>query len=75
MKFSEIPYTRPEGEEIKTNIKNLTEQLQNAGSYEEARSVFLAYDQEFRRTEEKAYSLCKKQHRQDDNVCTDRCGN
>ena len=50
MKFSEIPYTRPEGEEIKTNIKNLTEQLQNAGSYEEARSVFLAYDQNSRQT-------------------------
>ncbi len=51
MKFSEMPYTRPEGEEIKTNIKNLTEQLQNAGSYEEAHAVFLAYDREYRRTD------------------------
>ena len=49
MKFSEMPYTRPDGEEIKKNTKELTERLRNAGSYEEAREVFLAYDAATRR--------------------------
>ncbi|MBQ7147077.1 MAG: M3 family oligoendopeptidase [Lachnospiraceae bacterium] len=48
MKFSEMPYTRQDGEEIKTKIQDLTRQLQNAKSYQEARAVFLAYDQNSR---------------------------
>ena len=48
MKFSEMPYTRQYGEEIKTKIQDLTRQLQNAKSYQEARAVFLAYDQNSR---------------------------
>ncbi|MBP3728909.1 MAG: M3 family oligoendopeptidase [Lachnospiraceae bacterium] len=50
MKFSEMPYTRQDGEEIKTNIKNMTRQLQNAKTYDEARAVFLKYDREDRQT-------------------------
>ncbi|MBQ7060037.1 MAG: M3 family oligoendopeptidase [Firmicutes bacterium] len=41
MKFSEMPYQRPDTDEIIREIKDLTERLKNAQSYEEARAVFL----------------------------------
>ena len=41
MKFSEMPYTRPDAEALKKQMSQLTERLQNAASYEEARQVFL----------------------------------
>ena len=41
MKFSEMPYSRPDIEELKRNLKDLTEQLRNAESYSEAKEVFL----------------------------------
>ncbi|MCR4621190.1 MAG: M3 family oligoendopeptidase [Clostridiales bacterium] len=41
MKFSEMAYTRPDAEAIKKELQELTGRLRNAGSYEEARAVFL----------------------------------
>ena len=42
MKFSEMPYVRPDPEKIKKWTAEYTEKLKNAQSYEEARAVFLA---------------------------------
>ena len=41
MKFSEMPYKRPDPEEVKKELQALTERLGKAESYEEARAVFL----------------------------------
>ena len=41
MKFSEMPYERPDLDAVKKQYSALTERLKAAGSYEEARSVFL----------------------------------
>ncbi len=41
MKFSEMPYKRPDPEAVKAQLQNLTERLKNAQSYEEARAIFL----------------------------------
>ena len=61
MKFSEMPYARPDGEQIKNNIKALTERLKNAKNYDEAREVFLEYDSEYRRVDT-LYSLVFIRH-------------
>ena len=45
MKFSEMPYKRPEPEVVIQAVKDLTGRLKNAGSYEEARAVFLEYEE------------------------------
>ena len=49
MKFSEMPYVRPDPEKIKKQTAEYTEKLKNAQSYEEARAVFLAYQEEYKR--------------------------
>ena len=41
MKFSEMPYARPDTETVKKQLTKLTERLKNAGTYEEARAAFL----------------------------------
>ena len=41
MKFSEMPYKRPDPEALIAQVKEMTERLKNAKSYEEARAVFL----------------------------------
>ena len=41
MKFSEMPYERPDAEAVKKELQELTGRLKNAKSYEEARAVFL----------------------------------
>ena len=41
MKFSEMPYERPDLDAVKKQYSTLTERLKAAGSYEEARTVFL----------------------------------
>ena len=46
MKFSEMPYTRPDPEAVKQQLRDLTERLKNAGSYEEAKAVFLEKEEE-----------------------------
>ncbi len=45
MKFSEMPYKRPDPEEIKRSFEKYTEQLKNAKTYEEAKAAFLAYEE------------------------------
>ena len=41
MKFSEMPYTRPDAETVKKESTELTERLKNAKSFEEAHGIFL----------------------------------
>lgn len=41
MKFSEIPYTRPDPEKVRTEFRALVQRLKNARSYPEAREIFL----------------------------------
>ncbi|MBO6060729.1 MAG: M3 family oligoendopeptidase, partial [Clostridia bacterium] len=47
MKFSDIPYSRPDGEAVKAEFAALTEGLRNAKSYEEARAVFLEFEERY----------------------------
>ena len=44
IKFSEIPYTRPEIGEVKAEMQKLTEELKAAASYERARELFVRKD-------------------------------
>ena len=44
MKFSEMPYKRPDPEAIKKGFQDFTERLKNASSYEEAKATFLVYE-------------------------------
>ena len=46
MKFSEMPYKRPNPEQVKAELTALTERLKNAQSYEEARAVFLEKEEQ-----------------------------
>lgn len=48
MKFSEMPYKRPELDDMIATTKKLTEALKAATTYEEARAVFIEMDQEER---------------------------
>lgn len=41
MKFSQMPYSRPDLEQVKNDFKSLNERLANAKSYAEAKAVFL----------------------------------
>ena len=41
MKFSEMPYERPDLDKVKRELGDLTGRLKAAKSYEEARAVFL----------------------------------
>ena len=49
--FPEMPYSRPDMDEIKKSLKALTERLQAAKSYEEAREVFLEKEKEAKHVE------------------------
>ena len=46
MKFSQMPYTRPDGEAAKQRLAELTRQLEAAATYQEARTVFLTQQEE-----------------------------
>ena len=46
MKFKEMPYKRPDPEELKSKVRDLTERLKNAQSYAEARAVFLEKEEQ-----------------------------
>ena len=46
MKFSEMPYTRPDLEKLKAKQSELTEKLKNAKSYQEAKAIFLEQQEE-----------------------------
>lgn len=50
MKFSEIPYQRPDLEQLKAKQSELTEQLKNAKSYQEAKDLFLKQEEESKHT-------------------------
>jgi len=41
MKFSQMPYSRPDFEKMKNSVIEFTKRMENASSYEEARAVFL----------------------------------
>ena len=45
MKFKEMPYKRPDPEAVIQLIKDLTERLKTAKTYEEARAVFFEYEE------------------------------
>ncbi len=45
MKFSEMPYERPDLDEVIRKFQELTKKLETAASYEEARAVFVEKDQ------------------------------
>lgn len=51
MKFSEMPYARPDTEAFKQQFAALTEQLSAAGDYAQAKAVFLETDKLMRRLE------------------------
>ena len=44
IKFSEIPYSRPDIGEVKSEMQKLTEKFKTAASYEEARALFVRKD-------------------------------
>ena len=44
MRFSEMPYTRPDVEEVKQKLKKLTADLRGAASFDEARALFVECD-------------------------------
>ena len=45
MKFSEMPYTRPDPEQVKQEYAQLTQRLKEAESYAQAHEVFLDHEQ------------------------------
>ena len=46
MKFSQMPYTRPDADAIKQSIADFTKRLKEAANYEEAKAVFLESEEE-----------------------------
>ena len=48
MKFSEMPYKRPDTGALIKKLQDYTERLKKASSYEEAREVFLEYEKEYK---------------------------
>lgn len=51
MKFSQMAYRRPELDEIKTGLSRMTQQLEQAASFEEAERVFLEKEAETARVQ------------------------
>ena len=51
MKFSEMPYSRPDIDEVKTIMDSLTKELDSAESYDAARDCFVRKDALFRHIE------------------------
>ena len=49
MKFSEMPYKRPDLEEAEERAARITKKLRNAAKYEEAREAFIEMDTEEKR--------------------------
>ena len=46
MKFKEMPYTRPDLKQVTDQMTEMTKALAEASSDEEARAVFLKWDEE-----------------------------
>ena len=61
MKFSEMPYVRPDAEALKKELTALTERLKNAATYEEAREAFLE-EQKVSRSMETQATLASIRH-------------
>ena len=61
MKFSEMPYVRPDAEALKKELAALTERLKNAATYEEAREAFLE-EQRVSRSMETQATLASVRH-------------
>ncbi len=51
MKFRDMPYKRPDIEELTGKLKSITKQLENAGDYAEAKAAFLLWEEENRHIE------------------------
>ena len=51
LKFSEMPYERPDTDKLKAQISEITKKLEEASSYEEARSAFLEYEKQSKHVE------------------------
>ena len=49
MKFSQMPYERPDLEAVKGQLTQFTQRLKDAAGYEEARSIFLEKEEADRR--------------------------
>ena len=49
MKFTEMPYTRPDPDAVKADLRDLTDRLRRAESYREARAVFLEKEEKEKR--------------------------
>ena len=78
MKFSQMPYSRPDMTEVKNTMQKLIQRLAEAQSYEEAKAVFLEKEEQERKDalvayenpnmpkEEiinKAHTYCSRTHR------------
>ena len=61
MKFSEMPYERPELDKVKAQLAELAEQLKSAKNYEEAKAVFLEKE-ETQKHIQTAATLCSIRH-------------
>lgn len=61
MKFSEMPYQRPDLEQLKAKQAGLNQRLKDAKSYEEAKAVFLE-DQENGKLLQTLYTLASVRH-------------
>ncbi len=61
MKFSEMPYQRPDLEQLKAKQAELNQRLKDAKSYEEAKAVFLE-DQENGKVLQTLYTLASVRH-------------
>lgn len=61
MKFSEMPYVRPDLDEVKEKMSALTQQLQQAGDYPAAKQAFLAIEA-LNKTVMTAETLCYVRH-------------
>ena len=57
MKFSQMPYERPDLEGMKQTLSGLVERLKGAASYEEAKAVFLEKEQELKHIDTQACLL------------------
>lgn len=61
MKFSQMPYIRPDMETVKQKLADLTKRLAEAETYEEAKEVFLENEVEQKHLQT-AYSLASVRH-------------
>ena len=61
MKFSEMPYKRPDIDAVKQQMSEMTARLKAADSYEAARQVFIEWDQAGRLLDTQA-NLCSIRH-------------